>query len=96
MSDAPLLEVKNLAVRFGSGSGAVDAVRGGLDPAKAVAAVTGDAAKILGLSDRVGLLEAGRDADLLVFSGDPLSPSSRLAAVVLDGRVVRRADRSQP
>lgn len=75
---------------------AVAAVRGGLDPAKAIAAVTGDAAKILGLSDRVGLLEAGRDADLLVFSGDPLSPSSRLAAVVLDGRVVRRADRSQP
>ncbi len=70
---------------------AIAAHRGGLKPGRAVAAVTGDPAKITGLADRVGQVAVGLDADLLLFEGDPLAPSSRLAAVVLDGKVVRRA-----
>ena len=38
------------------------------------------------------LIEASKDADLLVFAGDPLSPASPLKVVVLDGKIVRRAD----
>jgi imidazolonepropionase-like amidohydrolase len=72
--------------------GAEAAARGGLEPGRAIAAVTGDPAKIVGVADRVGTIEVGKDADLLVFAGDPLSPATRLAAVILDGKIVRRDD----
>ncbi|HYC77830.1 MAG TPA: amidohydrolase family protein [Planctomycetota bacterium] len=71
---------------------AIAAARGGLPPGRAVAAVTGDPARIVGVADRVGTVEAGKDADLLVFAGDVLSPAASLACVVLDGRVVYRAE----
>lgn len=70
---------------------AIAAHRGGLDAGRAVAAITGAPAKITGLADRVGVVAVGMDADLLLFEGDPLAPSSRLAAVVMDGKVVRRS-----
>jgi len=55
----------------------------------ALAAVTRDAARILGVEERVGSLEVGRDADLALFDGDPLEYTSHVCAVVVDGRVVR-------
>lgn len=72
--------------------GASAAARGGLAAGRAIAAVTGAPAKIVGVADRTGTLEVGKDADLLVFAGDPLSPASPLKVVVLDGKIVRRAD----
>jgi imidazolonepropionase-like amidohydrolase len=68
------------------------AVRGGLTPEKAAAAVTGRPAAITGLSDATGVVAPGLDADLLLFDGDPTSPSSTLAVVVSDGAVVRRSE----
>jgi imidazolonepropionase-like amidohydrolase len=70
---------------------AIAAARGGLEPAAAIAAITGRPAAIVGLADRVGAVAVGKDADLLIFEGDPLKPSSRLAAVLMDGQVVREA-----
>ncbi len=64
------------------------AVRWGLSPERAVPMVTHDAAELLGVGDRVGLLEPGYDADLVLWSGDPLDPASRPLLVVVDGRVV--------
>ncbi|HED64910.1 MAG TPA: amidohydrolase, partial [Planctomycetes bacterium] len=40
---------------------------------------------VLGLQDRVGSLEAGKDANIVLWSGDPLEPSSRIQAVMLEG-----------
>lgn len=54
----------------------------------ALAAVTLDAARILGIADRVGSLEPGKDADLVLFDGDPFEYRSRVCGVVIDGRVV--------
>jgi imidazolonepropionase-like amidohydrolase len=47
-----------------------------------------DAASILGVADRVGSLQPGRDADVAVFDGDPFEYTSHCTAVVIDGRIV--------
>jgi imidazolonepropionase-like amidohydrolase len=72
------------------------AALGGLAPGDAIAAISGWPAAIVGMKDRVGVLAAGMDADLNVFSGDPLSPASRLIAVVIDGRIVFREPAPAP
>jgi len=46
------------------------AISYGLDREKALAAVTGNTAKILGIADKVGTLEKGKDATLIISSGD--------------------------
>lgn len=61
-------------------------VADGLPHAAAVRALTLEAARILGVAERVGSLEVGKDADLVVFSGDPLSPTTRVLGVMVDGR----------
>ena len=59
---------------------------GGLAPADALALVTINPAKQLGIDDRVGSLEAGKDADLVIWSGDPLSVYSVADETFVDGR----------
>jgi imidazolonepropionase-like amidohydrolase len=54
----------------------------------ALAAITLDAARILGIDDRVGSLATGKDADLALFDGDPFEYTSRVCAVVIEGLVV--------
>jgi len=67
---------------------AIFAVELGLAKDRALRALTLDAAKILGVEDRLGSIQAGKDADLLVFEGDPFEPSSRLVRVVMNGVVL--------
>ena len=64
------------------------AAANGLTTEEALAAVTVDAATILGVADRVGSLQPGRDADVAVFDGDPFEYTSHCTAVVIDGRIV--------
>ncbi len=64
---------------------AIHAVELGLAKEKALIALTLDAARILGVSDRMGSIARGKDADLLVFDGDPFEPSSSLLSVAIDG-----------
>ena len=66
------------------------AVRSGLAPATAVKMVTGDAARVLGVGDRVGTIAAGRDADLLLLSAPPFAPGSRILRVFVGGEEVLR------
>lgn len=68
------------------------AVRAGLEPERAVQALTGDAAAIAGVPDRVGRIEEGRDADLVLWSGDPIDLRSSVEAVYVDGRRVEGGD----
>ena len=63
-------------------------VKGGLDRDVALRAVTLEAAAVLGLDERIGSIEKDKDANLLLFDGDPLEPSSRLRMVMLEGEVV--------
>jgi imidazolonepropionase-like amidohydrolase len=64
------------------------AQRGGLPFEAALAAVTLVPARLVGAQDRVGSLEVGKDADLVLWSGKPLQPTSRVVGVLLDGRLV--------
>jgi imidazolonepropionase-like amidohydrolase len=64
------------------------AFKGGLDRAAAIRAVTLTAAEILGVGQRVGSLEAGKDADIVIFTGDPLYYLTRVSRVFIDGREV--------
>jgi len=64
------------------------AVAAGLSPEAALRAVTLDAAKALGVADRVGSIEAGKDADLVILSASPMERSSHVARVFVDGREI--------
>jgi len=67
---------------------AIFAVQLGLDKETALKALTSHAARILGVEDRLGTIEKGKDADLLIFNGDPLDPSSRLEKVIIGGKML--------
>ncbi len=64
------------------------AVRGGLSKEAALRAITLEAAKRLGIAERVGSIEKGKDADLVVIDGDPLSATARVQRVFVDGVTV--------
>ena len=64
------------------------AVREGLPADAAIRALTADAARIAGASDRVGTLEKGRIANLLVTEGDLFDNAMRVRHVFVDGRMV--------
>jgi imidazolonepropionase-like amidohydrolase len=68
----------------------MELVRAGLPADVAIKAVTQVPAKALGIDERVGTLEEGKDADLLVFDGDPLSPTGKLEQVWLRGQQVEK------
>ncbi len=59
---------------------------GGVKPEEALKFVTINPAKQLKIDDRVGSLEAGKDADIALWSGDPLSAFTRCEATWVDGR----------
>ena len=63
------------------------AVRYGLDPAKALEAVTIHPARLARLDDRIGSIEVGKDADLVLFDGDPFDLQSHVVRVFIDGVV---------
>lgn len=65
------------------------AVRHGMAPAEALKAVTINPARLAGLEARIGSLEPGKDADFVVFDGDPFDIQTRVAAVYIDGRQAR-------
>lgn len=60
-----------------------------IDPLKLV---TIDAAEFLGISDTVGSLAPGKMADIVIWSGDPLDPASRVREVYIGGELVYRDD----
>jgi imidazolonepropionase-like amidohydrolase len=71
------------------------AVRAGMDRQKALEAVTIANARMLDLGDRIGTLTAGKDADFVVLSGDPLSVHTRVLQTWVDGAKVFDLDDPQ-
>lgn len=61
-------------------------VRAGMDPVDALALVTINTAKLLGIDHRVGSLESGKDADFVIWNGDPLSTFTKAEQTWVDGR----------
>lgn len=64
------------------------AAANGLAFQDALAAVTIDAARILGIDERVGSLEKGKDADVVLFDGDPFEYTSHACTVIINGEIV--------
>ena len=64
------------------------AVASGMDEMAALRAITINPAKIIGLDDRIGSLETGKDADIAIFDGSPLEISGKAWKVFIDGDVV--------
>jgi imidazolonepropionase-like amidohydrolase len=64
------------------------AAANGLTTEQALATITSDAARIVGVDDRVGSLQPGRDGDVALFDGDPFEYTTHCIGVVIDGRVV--------
>jgi len=67
-----------MGVRYGMDDRNMDGVRG----LTIIPAVTA------GISDRIGSIEAGKDADLLVVTGDPCDPRTAVECVIIEGRIV--------
>jgi imidazolonepropionase-like amidohydrolase len=67
---------------------------GGLDPAAALDMVTINPARQLRIEDHIGSLAAGKDADVVIWNGDPLSVFTRADATFVDGQLLfeRQAD----
>ena len=66
------------------------AAANGLGPERALEAVTLGAARILGVDDRVGSIEVGKDADLVLFDGDPFEYTSHVCGVIIEAEVQSR------
>ncbi|MDX1359675.1 MAG: amidohydrolase family protein, partial [Clostridia bacterium] len=64
------------------------AVKEGMDMLEALKAITLYAAEACELDDRVGSLEAGKDADIAVFDGNPLEVMTKCTATVINGEIV--------
>lgn len=83
MTDGPVTAINMLLYEIG------EAVRKGMDPVRALGMVTVNAARILGIEDRIGSLAVGMDADILVWSALPsLAADAVLERVIIDGKTV--------
>ena len=82
VTDAPIVPLKYLAMSAGL------AVKSGMDHTEALKAITINPAKHLGIADRVGSLEVGKDADIVITDGDPLAMFTTVRTVLINGEIV--------
>jgi len=83
-TDHPVVPINFLAHQ------AALSVKHGLDRDTALRALTINPARIIGIEDRLGSIEAGKDADLVIWSGDPLDVLSRVTRALVDGEEIYR------
>lgn len=79
ITDAPVIPQQYLPLCAGL------AVKAGMDPFAALQAITINPARHLGIESRVGSLEVGKDADIVLADGDPMVSSTAIKAVVVNG-----------
>lgn len=81
-TDHPVVGIEHLM------TSAILAVKNGFPEEKALEAITLNAAKHLGVEDRVGSIEPGKDADFVIWNGDPFDLRSTIAATYIEGKPV--------
>jgi len=82
ITDSPFVPQEYIALCAGL------AVKAGMDPFEALKAITINPAKHIGIADRVGSLEPGKDADIVIADGDPMVSSTTVKKVFIDGQAV--------
>ena len=82
ITDSPVIPQQYLPLCAGL------AIKAGMDSFSALKAITINPAKHLGIEDRVGSLEIGKDADIVLTNGDPMVSDNHIVAVVLNGEKV--------
>lgn len=86
ITDSPILSVDSLIQHAG------EAVRSGLPVERALKMITINAAKIIGVEDRVGSLEVGKDGDVVLFKGMPTyETNAKVMYTIVEGKVVYKA-----
>ena len=81
ITDAPVIPEQYLPLCAGL------AVKAGMDPFMALQAITINPARHIGIEDRVGSLEAGKDADIVLTDGDPMVSDTAVKYVIVDGKI---------
>jgi imidazolonepropionase-like amidohydrolase len=89
ITDHPVVPIEHLITSVAL------AVKEGMDRDAAFRAVTINPAEVMGVADRVGSLAVGKDADVVLWSGDPLELASRALRVWVGGREVYTYDEEQ-
>lgn len=72
------------------------AVSQGLSPEEALKAITITPAEILGIADRTGSIEKGKDADLVILTSEPFDVQSAVDKTLIDGKVVYTRSEAEP
>mgnify|MGYP001160998939 FL=1 len=80
---------------FLSRQGAGNAVANGMDRYEAIKALTINIAEAFGLADSLGSIEIGKDADLVLWDGDPLEVSTFSDVVIINGEIMSDMTRSK-
>lgn len=82
ITDSPVVPEEYLALCAGY------AIKAGMTPFEALKAITINPAKHIGVEDRLGSLEVGKDADIVVTDGDPFTSSTNIKMTIINGKVV--------
>ncbi len=81
-TDSPVLPLESLPLMAGM------AVAEGMDEMEAMKAITINAAEIIGIEDRVGSLEVGKDADVVIWNKHPFENGAKPTTVIVNGEIV--------
>lgn len=84
MTDHPVIPIEHLNMA------AAYCVKVGMDHYDALKALTINPAEILGVADRIGSIAVGKDADMVLWSGDPLDVQQEVIWSMIDGEIVYR------
>jgi imidazolonepropionase-like amidohydrolase len=87
MTDHPVIPIQYLVLC------AALSVKDGMDEYEALKAITINPAKILGIDDRVGSIEKGKDADIVIMNGHPFDTFSTTHMVLVDGEIAYKAEK---
>ncbi|MBD8917092.1 MAG: amidohydrolase [Lachnospiraceae bacterium] len=88
-TDHPVSLIQSLPICAGM------AVKAGLPMEEGLKAITINPAKICGVAERVGSLEVGKDADIAVFTGNPMEVFTKTLYTIIDGRIVYDAGKDE-
>ncbi len=83
ITDSPVIPQQYLPLCAGL------AVKAGMDPFEAMKAITINPARHIGIEDRVGSLEVGKDGDLVIYEGSPFETSGTVRCVLIDGNRIK-------